>query len=127
MKISEGSTEEVAREGGVEQGDESKGETLDYLTFFAQDRRVNIMFLLNHDILIYRFIFVYRYSTLSVQRTRKKRVMSFSHFFFYNFSRLYVNAHYLLETQVPRDTSLFSSLLFYGTFCFVFPSQLNKM
>jgi len=44
-------TEKVAR-GGAEQRERA----LDYLTFFAQNWRMNIVFLLNHDMGIYLFI-----------------------------------------------------------------------
>lgn len=126
MKISEGSTEEVAKGGSRVTG--AKGErALDYLTFFAQDWRMNIMFLLNHDIHMGIYLFIDIAHVLFSGRTVENEPCLFLIFSFI-ISTVCTSMHIIYMEQGPRATCFsrpflcaptFPPLLFHGTFRFV--------
>lgn len=108
MKISEGSTEEVAKGGSRVTG--AKGErALDYLTFFAQDWRMNIMFLLNHDIHMGIYLFIDIAHFLGTGRTVENEPCLFLIFSFI-ISTVCTSMHIIYMEQ-GRYRELLASLL----------------
>lgn len=139
MKISEGSTEEVAR-GEAGRRESKRGTRTGLLNILcpglANEHRVPPKPWYTYRYYIYLFIDIAHF--LFSWRTAENHV-SFS-FLIYNFSRLFVNVHYLHGTRkVPRATcfsrffcadllSTFQPLLFHflSTSRFVLSSQFNK-